>query len=67
MLSYLQHEIRREDMNRTKKNTQFVFRLTEDLAKKFRLTCVLKETKMQTFFEKAVEDFVKQVENDKPE
>ena len=54
-------------MNRTKKNTQFVFRLTEDLAKKFRLTCVLKETKMQTFFEKAVEDFVKQVENDKPE
>lgn len=51
----------------TKKNTQFVFRLTEDLAKKFRLACVLKETKMQTFFEQVVEDFVKQVEKEKSE
>ena len=54
-------------MEQTKKNTQFVFRLTEDLAKRFRLACVFKETKMQKFFEKAVADFVSQVENEKPE
>ncbi len=54
-------------MTETKKTTQLIVRVTEDLAKRFRLACVLEETKMQTFLEQAIKDFVKRVEKKKAE
>ena len=52
-------------MEQTKKRTQLIVRVTEDLAKRFRVACALEEIKMQTFLEQVIEDFVSKVEKKK--